>query len=86
MRSAGLPWLSPGLEDRFVERFPGLSRADLRYAARLLDGGAMAVDLILVSLEPAVGGRDAARSVLAQLRVARDQHTSRAAGDASTHP
>jgi hypothetical protein len=86
MHLAGPMWLSPALEDRLVEGFPGLSRADLRYAARLLEEGAMAIELILVSLEPAVGGRDAARSVLAQLRIARDQHTPPPAGDASTHP
>jgi hypothetical protein len=85
MHLAGPVWLSPALEDRLVERFPGLSHADLRYAARLLDEGAMAVDLIVASLEPAAGGRDAARSVLAQLRIARDQHTPPLAGDTSIH-
>jgi hypothetical protein len=86
MYSAGPVWLPPALEDQLVERFPGLSRPELRYAARLLDEGATPVDLIIADLELCVGGPDAARLVLVQLRVARAQHSARPARHATEHP
>jgi hypothetical protein len=86
MHSAGPVWLSPANEDRLVERFPRLSRPDVRYAARLLDEGAMPVDLIIANLELGAGGRDAARLLLAQLRIAREQHSTGPARNALEDP